>query len=87
MLSRNTGLITNTIWNSSFFLFLYHAFPIFIIKKVLFMVIAPTDSMTLVATYILLIVSTITTCVLAYYVLNKCAPSFLSILTGGRNKS
>ena len=87
LLFKNKDQINNIAWNSSFFLFLYHAFPIFIIKKILYMAFDPTDSAAFVAMYILLIISTIMICVMAYYILNKFVPSLLSVLTGGRNRS
>lgn len=87
LLSINTGAIKSTIWYSAFFLYLYHAFPIFVIKALLFKVVAPSDSISFIATYILLIIISITSCILAYLLLNKCTPSFLALLTGGRNKS
>lgn len=86
LLFRDKGPIKNTVVNSNFFLYLYHAFPIFIIKKLLFIVIEPTSSVAFIATYVLLILSSITVCIIAYWFLNKYVPSFLSILTGGRSK-
>ena len=87
LLFRDKEPIKNTVVNSNFFLYLYHAFPIFIIKKILFIVIEPTSSVAFLATYVLLILTSITVCIIAYWFLNKYVPSFLSILTGGRSKS
>lgn len=86
LLSEKNGMIKSSIWGSTFFIYLYHAFPVFVINEILLMIIEPSGSFSFITTYILSIIMSIMSCMFAYYILGKYSPSFLALLTGGRNK-
>ena len=77
--------IGGKIFHSSFFIYLYHAFLVFVLRELLIMVINPTSTIMWIITYILLVLTTIFILVLAFIILNKYLPSFTAIITGGRS--
>ena len=85
LFSKKYGQIGGKIFNSSFFIYLYHAFLVFVLKELLIMVINPTSTIMWIITYISLILITIFILVSAFFILNKYLPSFTAIITGGRS--
>ncbi len=85
LFTKKYGRIGGEIFNSSFFIYLYHAFLVFVLKELLIMVINPTSTIMWIITYISLILITIFILVSAFIILNKYLPSFTAIITGGRS--
>ena len=79
------GRLKGVIFHSSFFIYLYHAFLVFVLKDLLIMIINPTSTIMWIITYILLVLTTIFILVSAYIILNKYLPSVTAIITGGRS--
>lgn len=84
MISSRYGRAKNIVFEASFFIYLFHAFPVLVIRKLLIKVISPSESIVWVITYFLLIFCVILLCVLTYCILKKYTPSFLNLLMGGR---
>ena len=79
------GRLKGVIFHSSFFIYLYHAFLVFVLRELLIMVINPTSTIMWIITYILLVLTTIFILVSAFIILKKYLPSFTAIITGGRS--
>ena len=85
LFTKKYGQVGGKIFSSSFFIYLYHAFPILVLRELLIMVINPTSTIMWIITYISLILITIFILVSAFIILNKYLPSFTAIITGGRS--
>ena len=85
LFSKKYGQIGGKIFHSSFFIYLYHAFLVFVLRELLIMVINPTSTIMWIITYILLVLTTIFILVLAFIYFTKYLASFTAIITGGRS--
>lgn len=85
ILSTRIGRVQGVIFESSFFIYLYHAFPVLVLRPLLIKVISPTNSVAWITTYAMLIIASLIVCIGAYCILKRYVPSLLSIFVGGRN--
>lgn len=85
ILSTRCGRVQSVIFESSFFIYFFHPFPVLVLRSLLIQVISPTNSFEWIITYVMLIATSLIVCIGVYYILKKYMPSLLSILVGGRN--
>lgn len=76
------GKINGFIENSGYFIYLFHAFPSFVFKKMTVMYILPSSTFGSITLYFARIAVMIGLCLLLYFALLKLFPCFTAVITG-----
>lgn len=87
LLLKNTSIKSSHFLDrSNFFLYAYHEMPLAYIWKILVVILIPSSSFSLLFIYFSSVLLTVLSGLLLFLILERFAPSFLSILTGARSK-
>lgn len=85
-LTRKHGIIGKKIAETGYFIYLFHAFPVFCVKKLSLMVINPSSSFGWIMLYLGIISFIMLFCIYTYQILNHFFPNFIAWTTGGKIK-
>lgn len=70
--------------DSNYFIYLWHGFPVVVLKKVCMAILHPATGITYIITTFMVFLITVTTGVLLYFILESYCPYITSIILGKR---
>ena len=78
------GKESNFLSTSSMFIYLIHVTPIIFLKKIVIMIVQPSNDVGAILVYFFCPITMTLICLAIFWILRKYAPNFTSIITGGR---
>lgn len=85
-LTRRYGKMNAFFEKSGYFVYLFHAFPCFVVKKITELYFHPTSVLSWILLYICRLVFLLSICLIVYFLLCKCLPRTTAFITGKRVK-
>ena len=84
IISEKFGKLKCKLFESSFFMYAYHAFPVLVLRKLWIMLINPNTNFEWIIAYVAIVLSSVFFCCFVYQLIQKLFPKFTSVIVGGR---